>query len=115
MIGAPILLFVRQHGEAGQRPVVAVMQAIVIGEHPFGKIRVDLTLHFNVDQHPHFFAACAPDLDQLVGQTSAQFGIAYDLLQFPLAFVIPMAKIGQTLMPIHQHRRRLHEFKEKLG
>jgi hypothetical protein len=43
---------VGQHGEAGDRAAVAVVEAVVVGEQAFGEIGIALALDFDMDVDP---------------------------------------------------------------
>ena len=48
----PVFTFVGQHGQAGNRTAVAVVEAVVVGKQALGKVGIVLTLDFDVDVNP---------------------------------------------------------------
>ena len=82
MVRAPCGVVIGQYGQAGYGAGVAVIQAVVVGEHALGKVGVSSALHLYVDVDPAFLAGGELHAHQRVGKAFAQFSVANDLAQF---------------------------------
>lgn len=82
VIGAPSFIFVGQHEKAGDGAGVAVEEPIVVREHAPSKPAVASSLDLDVNVDPALFASFEGNLHQGIGETLAEFGVAYHLAQF---------------------------------
>src|SRR5262249_51914385 len=86
--GAPGGAGIGEYCQTDHRAVIAVEQAVVVDIHALGKVRIALSLDFDMDEHELLDAIAAPDAYELVGQAGPQSGIAHNLLQFGVETLI---------------------------
>ena len=72
-LGAEAFLGVGEYGQADDGLFIAVADAVVVGEHAFGKVGFWFALHFDMDQEPVFLAIQPDHPDQFVGITPMAF------------------------------------------
>ena len=82
MVGSPLGMVIGEEDQAGNRALVGVVNAVVIGIDTLGKVGLAAALYFNMNQHPGFLTVFEPDLHQPIGQPPPQFCIANNLPQF---------------------------------
>ncbi len=70
-LGTPVGSVIRQHGEAGNRMPVAVIEPVVVDEHPFGKFIPGLALDLDMHIEPSGVTALPCDPHQTVDEALA--------------------------------------------
>ena len=73
-LGTPSGVVVAKDGKAHDFPsIILVEDAVVVDEHPHGKIALVVHLDLDVDQDPLFHPALEPDLEKLIDVPPARY------------------------------------------
>ena len=108
-VGLPACVVVGEHGKARHRARKDVVRAVVVGEHALGKIRVALSLHFDMDGDPALLPAGERDPHQSVRVAPSELSLAHHLAQLGVLELVALRPVN---LRMRLRKVESHEFGE---